>query len=220
MTYLVVAIAGLGCARNPDVADRKNAAVRTSSQDKQPASPALTAPKRNSCHRVGPLACEERPAASGPDFVKHLNSCLENYRELDYGRIQKVTAADRLDRAAGMPEAGVAGVATFAVTAHYGADAAAPGMRSVYLAAEYGDGLCLVDQLIYPRDPTLPCREQFHFRWEPLSPGKALRLIVETETTCSYVRGPRTRCASAEFRVTDGSFWFVREASREGACNS
>lgn len=211
-----------GCKREADLVGGKDAATTASSQAVQPATNAPSAPKRGSCHRVGPLACEEAPAASGPEFVKQLQTCLENYRELDHGRIKLVTGAERLDRGAGIPGSGVSEVTAFAVTAQIGANAELRTMRSVYLAAEYGDGLCLVDQLMLPRDLGLPCSERFYFRWQPASTGNSapLGLIVETETTCSYARGASSRCASAEYRVSGGKFWITRESDRAGTCRS
>lgn len=207
-----------GCKREAGVAGGKPSAA----PQVAPAASFASAPKRGSCHRAGPLACEEAPAASGPAFVKQLHACLADYREMDYGRIAQVTGAERLDHGAGVSGAGVSEVAAFAVSARYGADPESRTGRSVYLAAQYGDGLCLIDQLMFPRDPALACREQFHFRWQPASAGGAgpRSLIVETETVCSYAQGASRRCASAEFRVTDGKFWIVRETDREGACNS
>ncbi len=219
----LVGTIGLGCQREAGVASGKGAAATDAAQVTQRASPVTpSAPKRGSCHRVGPLACEEAPAASGPEFLKQLHSCLFGYREMEYGRIAQVTGAEQLDRGAGIAGTGVAEVAAFAVTARYGADAEPRTARSVYLAAEYGDRLCLVDQLMFPRAPALPCREQFHFRWQPAQHGSSAPpgLIVETETACSYAQGTGIRCASAEYRVSDGKFWIVRETDREGACSS
>lgn len=210
----------LGCKREAGVAGGKDAAAPQFAP--AASSAALSAPKRGSCHRVGPLACEEAPAASGPEFAKQLHACLADYRELDFGRIVQVASAERLDKGAGVPGAGVSELVAFAVTAHYGAEPETRTGRSVYLAAQYGDGLCLVDQLMFPRALGLPCREQFHFRWQPAPAGNSgpRGLIVETETSCSYAQGVSTRCASAEYRVTDGKFWIVRETDREGACST
>jgi hypothetical protein len=230
----LVGASGLGCQREAVVAGSVEArgpareSAREQNKDAAPtgvhsaSSAAPSVPKRGSCHRLGPLACEEAPAVSGPEFVKHLHTCLVGYRELNYGRIVQVTGAERLDRGAGNPGAGVGELAAFAVTARFGTDAEPRTARSVYLAAEYGDGLCLVDQLMFPRDSSLPCREQLRFLWQPAPAGTTaqLGLIVETETVCSYAQGVSRRCASAEYRVSDGKFWIVRETDREGACSS
>jgi hypothetical protein len=222
----LIGASGLGCQRKADVAaDRQASAPRSAPAQPSapPAAPSVPeVPKRGSCHRVGPLACEEAPAAPGAELVSHLNACLAGYRELDYGRIAKVTGAERLDQGVGMPDLAVGQVAAFAVTAQFGAGTESRTARSVYLAAQYGDGLCLVDQLMFPRDPALPCREQFRFRWRPTPDAAAspVDLIVETETACTYASGTSVRCASAEYRVTDGKFWIVRETDRKGACNS
>jgi hypothetical protein len=220
----LVGASASACQRKASVIAGNDAATSRSAQVEPPASAAKTkpqVPKRGSCHRAGPLACGEAPAFAGHDFVQQLDTCLSGYRELDYGRITKVTSAEQIDRGAGAPGTGVAGVAAFALTVRFGAGAEARAARSVYFAAEYGDGLCLVDQLMLPRAPSLPCREQLRFNWQRApAGGTAAGLIVQTETVCDYAQGARTRCAAAEYRVTDGKFWIVRETDREGACSS